>query len=145
MKKKKDKKTSEAIFKFLLFAIMMLPILIPFLAAFKSQEQTTTLTTMSPTIKLSYFDIEGAAEPTRLALILTGTAFEDDRVSFEQWGALKPTTPYGSLPIMTVDGVLHTESAAMLRWVGATFSKNGKSLNPSDKLFEVEETVRSNV
>jgi glutathione S-transferase len=96
----------------------------------------------APTIKLTYFDIEGAAEPTRLALVLTGTAFEDDRVNFGAWGALKPTTPYGGLPVMAVDGAVHTESGAMLRWVGATFSKPDKQLYPSDKMFELEETVR---
>ena len=37
-------------------------------------------------IRLSYFDIEGAAEKVRLALVLAGVDFEDDRVVWSQWG-----------------------------------------------------------
>eukprot|EP00529_Nitzschia_sp_RCC80_P039198 CAMPEP_0113493720 /NCGR_PEP_ID=MMETSP0014_2-20120614/28737_1 /TAXON_ID=2857 /ORGANISM="Nitzschia sp." /LENGTH=56 /DNA_ID=CAMNT_0000387591 /DNA_START=118 /DNA_END=285 /DNA_ORIENTATION=+ /assembly_acc=CAM_ASM_000159 len=48
-------------------------------------------------IKLTYFDIEGAGEPVRLALVMSGAEFEDDRIKFPDWGALKPKTPYGQL------------------------------------------------
>lgn len=90
-------------------------------------------------IKLTYFDIEGAAEPVRLALVLAGKEFEDHRVKFPEWKELKPKTPYGQLPIMTIDdGPMKTQSAAMLRWVGATFSE---TLYPREKLFEIEEAL----
>jgi len=90
-------------------------------------------------IKLTYFDIEGAAEPVRLALVLAGKEFEDDRVKFPEWKELKPKTPYGQLPLMTIDdGPTRTQSGAMLRWVGATFSE---TLYPRDKIFEVEEAL----
>jgi glutathione S-transferase len=97
---------------------------------------------MAPKIKLTYFDMEGAAECIRLALVLTGTEFEDERIQGSQWKDMKPKTPYGGLPIMTVDdGPMRTESKAMLRWVGATFSNEELSLYPSEKLYEVEEAV----
>jgi len=48
-----------------------------------------------PKIKLTYFDIEGVAEPIRLALVLSGIPFEDHRIKFDEWPAMKPTTPYG--------------------------------------------------
>lgn len=35
------------------------------------------------TIKLTYFDIDGAAEQVRMALHLNGVAFEDVRVAFD--------------------------------------------------------------
>jgi glutathione S-transferase len=90
-------------------------------------------------IKLTYFDIEGAAEPTRLALTLAGKEFEDDRVKFPEWKDLKPKTPYGQLPIMTIDdGPMKTQSMAMLRWAGATFSE---TLYPRDNMFEIEEAI----
>jgi glutathione S-transferase len=97
-----------------------------------------SVSTMSPSVKLTYFDIEGAAEPIRLALVLSGTPFEDERVAFQDWAALKPTTPYGQLPLLTVDGKLYTQSKAMLRWVGSSCSK---TLYPADKLLEVEEAI----
>uniref|UniRef100_A0A7S1IXQ5 Glutathione transferase n=1 Tax=Eutreptiella gymnastica TaxID=73025 RepID=A0A7S1IXQ5_9EUGL len=93
---------------------------------------------MIPNIKLTYFDIEGAAEKVRLALVLSGTPFEDDRLSFQDWGARKPETPYGQLPVMTVDGEEMAQSPAMLRWVGRTCGDG--SLYPTDPQaqFEVE-------
>lgn len=79
-----------------------------------------------PQITLTYFNIEAAAEKVRLALVMTGTEFEDKRINFDEWGALKPTTPYGQLPLMTVtsaDGTTKTfaQSVAMMRWVARKF------------------------
>ena len=99
-------------------------------------------TSDSKKIKLTYFDIEGAAEPVRLALVLSGTEFEDDRVKFPDWAALKPKTPNGQLPIMQIgdDPQMRTQSSAMLRMVGAEYSPDG-SLYPRDKLYDVEEVL----
>jgi glutathione S-transferase len=96
---------------------------------------------MSDTIKLTYFDIEGVAEAVRLALLISGTPFDDVRVQFQDWPAMKPTTPNGQLPIMTIggdDANVKTQSKAMLRWVGMTKSN---TLYPTDKVFEIEEVI----
>jgi len=94
---------------------------------------------MTPKIKLTYFNIEGAAEPVRLALVLSGTEYEDDRVAFADWKELKPKVPHGQLPVMMIDNSpIKTQSGAMLRWVGAHLSS---SLYPSDKIFDVEEAI----
>ena len=37
----------------------------------------------TPDITLTYFDLEAAAEKVRLALVMTGTEFEDKRISFQ--------------------------------------------------------------
>eukprot|EP00933_Yihiella_yeosuensis_P048276 TRINITY_DN4438_c1_g2_i1.p1 TRINITY_DN4438_c1_g2~~TRINITY_DN4438_c1_g2_i1.p1 ORF type:complete len:228 (-),score=58.01 TRINITY_DN4438_c1_g2_i1:142-825(-) len=102
---------------------------------------------MAPKITLTYFNIEAAAEKARLALVMTGTEFEDKRVSFEEWGALKPTTPYGQLPIMEVtndDGSkqVFAQSVAMMRWAAAKFDPE-RTLYPADpdKMLEVEEMI----
>ena len=53
---------------------------------------------MATSIKLTYFDIEGAAEKVRLALVIAGVPFEDDRIEFSKWrgpNGLKNTMPYG--------------------------------------------------
>ena len=101
---------------------------------------TTHIATTMTKIKLTYFDIEGAAEPVRLALALAGKEYEDDRVKFPDWKELKPKTPYGQLPVMTIDDdpTMKTQSSAMLRWVGKTFSD---TLYPDDKLFDIEEAI----
>eukprot|EP00178_Gracilaria_changii_P015130 TRINITY_DN423_c1_g4_i1.p4 TRINITY_DN423_c1_g4~~TRINITY_DN423_c1_g4_i1.p4 ORF type:complete len:214 (-),score=46.14 TRINITY_DN423_c1_g4_i1:3507-4148(-) len=94
-----------------------------------------------PTMKLTYFDLRGRAEPIRLAFVISGTDFEDDRFSFESWKDIKPTTPYGSVPTLSIDGEVMAQSNALLRYVG----KLG-DLYPSDaldalKVDEVTDTV----
>ena len=44
-----------------------------------------------PSYKLIYFNLRGKGETTRLAFTLAGIPFEDFRVSFEDWPALKPS------------------------------------------------------
>jgi glutathione S-transferase len=90
-------------------------------------------------IKLTYFDIAGKAEPIRLALLLSKVPFEDERVNVADWAALKPKMPYGQLPTMTIDGgEPMAQSKALLRHVGATYSE---TLYPRDKLFKIEEAL----
>lgn len=69
-------------------------------------------------LKLTYFDTTGRAEPIRLALAVGGIAFEDERLSGDQFGALKPKIPVGQVPVLTVDGVVYSQSAAILRYAG---------------------------
>ena len=54
--------------------------------------------------KLTYFNGRGRAELIRLILAQAGIQYEDNRISKEEWGELKPTTPFGGLPILEVDG-----------------------------------------
>ena len=39
--------------------------------------------------KLTYFNLSGRAELTRLIFAKSGTAFEDDRIEFAEWPARK--------------------------------------------------------
>jgi len=90
-------------------------------------------------IKLTYFNIEGAAEPLRLALKVSGTDFEDDRIAFKDWKELKTKMPYGQLPVMVIDGGrTMTQSMAMLRYIGSKYST---TLYPSEKMYEIEEAM----
>lgn len=68
-----------------------------------------------PKLKLTYFNIEGAAERVRLALVLAGLPFEDERIQFPQWVEMKKTSKYGQLPLLTVnDGAAIPQSLAMM-------------------------------
>lgn len=53
---------------------------------------------------LTYFDLPGRAEATRIALAVGGVEFEDKRVSFEEYVALRsqPNTKFPFLPILEV-------------------------------------------
>lgn len=54
---------------------------------------------------LTYFDLaRSRGEECRLALFLAGVDFEDRRIPSKEWAALKPTTPFGSLPVFELPG-----------------------------------------
>jgi glutathione S-transferase len=82
--------------------------------------------------KLTYFDAPASrGEECRLALHLAGVDFEDVRVKGADWPALKPTTPYGGMPIYELPGRPRLAHAnAILGLIGREHG-----LHPSD-LFE---------
>jgi glutathione S-transferase len=84
-----------------------------------------------PTLRLTYFDGPGRAEPVRLVLTLAGVPFEDHRLKFPDFMAQKAAGafPLGSLPVREVDGAPIVQTAAMLRYA-ARLADTG--LYPSD-------------
>jgi len=71
-------------------------------------------------MKLMYFGgFRGRAEPIRLALHGGNVAFTDERFPQSEWPTIKPTTPRGAVPTLTLDdGTVLTESLALLRYAG---------------------------
>jgi glutathione S-transferase len=56
--------------------------------------------------RLIYFDAPvSRGEECRLALHLAGIDFEDVRIARGDWQALKPETPFGSLPVLELPGL----------------------------------------
>jgi prostaglandin-H2 D-isomerase / glutathione transferase len=80
--------------------------------------------------RLTYFDMAASrGEECRLALFIAGVDFEDNRLSHSAWSALKPTVPFGSLPILEVPGKpALSQSVAILNYVGRSHG-----LLPSDE------------
>lgn len=69
--------------------------------------------------KLIYFGIPGRGEAVRLALAIGGVDFEDARVPFQAWGKVKPTTPWGTVPVLELaDGSQLAQARSILRFVG---------------------------
>lgn len=68
--------------------------------------------------KLTYFDFGGRAEPIRISFHAAGVEFEDNRLSFAEFGAMRATTRFNSVPVLEIDGAAVTQSNAMLRYVG---------------------------
>ena len=74
---------------------------------------------MPQSIKITYFDMHGGrAEPARIALSMAGIAFTDERIKGPDWPALKPSMPFGALPVLEVDGQRISQSNAINRYVG---------------------------
>lgn len=81
--------------------------------------------------RLTYFDGPGRAEPIRVAFSLAGIPFEDRRVTFPEFVAMKQRgeLPLGSLPVLEIDGRPMVQTAAILRYVACL---GGGTLYPSD-------------
>lgn len=89
-------------------------------------------------IVLTYFPIMGAAEKVRLALWLGEIDFEDVRVPQAEWAALKGQTPFGQLPVMSIDGGPYiAQSNAMLQYIGTLATK----LCPAHQFLKVQEAI----
>ena len=81
--------------------------------------------------KLIYFGIPGRGEAARLALAIGGVQFVDQRVPFPAWGKFKPTTPWGTLPVLELaDGSQLAQARSVLRFIGKS-----TGLYPSDPLL----------
>lgn len=80
-------------------------------------------------LTLTYFDSPTSrGEECRLALFVAGVDFVDNRIAREAWPARKPTTPFGTLPVLEAAGKpAVSQSNAILGWVGRRFG-----LLPSD-------------
>lgn len=68
--------------------------------------------------KLTYFDTGGRAEPVRIAFHSADIDFEDVRISFPDFMAMRDSLRFNCLPILEIDGEVVTQSNAMCRYVG---------------------------
>ena len=70
---------------------------------------------------ITYFDIRGRAEPVRLILEDQDQPYEDRQVLPEEWSELKPTTPFGALPLFSANGLRLSQSHAIYRHLARTY------------------------
>jgi len=69
--------------------------------------------------KLHYFDINGGrGEAIRIAFHAAGIALDDHRISFQEFGEMRQSTPFNSVPVLEIDGRPVTQSNSILRYVG---------------------------
>ncbi|GMS94813.1 hypothetical protein PENTCL1PPCAC_16988, partial [Pristionchus entomophagus] len=80
-----------------------------------------------PSYKLTYFNTSGRGDPIRILFALADVPFEDVRVAIKDWPALKLTTPLGTLPVLSVDGVEFGQTQAILRYLAREFGFAGPS------------------
>ncbi|VDL82880.1 unnamed protein product [Nippostrongylus brasiliensis] len=76
--------------------------------------------------KLTYFNGRGLGEGARQLFALADQQFEDVRVTHETFPALKPTLPFGQLPLLEFDGHQIAQSNAINRYLAKTFGFAGK-------------------
>ena len=72
-----------------------------------------------PRLVLTYFDLDQSrGEPARLAMHIAGVEFEDRRIPWKDWPAVRDSMPFKSMPILEVDGRLIAQSNTINRYVG---------------------------
>lgn len=83
-----------------------------------------------PSYKVTYFDIDGGrGEVTRIALHASGVAYEDNRLSFPEFGEARTSMRFNAVPTLEIDGEEISQSDAMTRYVGRL-----AGLYPSDPM-----------
>merc|ERR1712051_345029 len=92
-------------------------------------------------IKLTYFNGKGRGETARLVLAYAGKDYEDRRVSFEDMPSLKPSLPFGQLPVLEVDGVNICQSMAISRYLANEFGLAGNSSLVKAQIDEVVDVI----
>ncbi|KAM4707912.1 hematopoietic prostaglandin D synthase-like [Discoglossus pictus] len=80
-----------------------------------------------PSYKLTYFNLEGKGEIIRYLFAYLNVKYEDKRIEFADWPAIKPTIPYGKVPILEIDGVHYNQSLAIARYLAKKAGLAGKS------------------
>ena len=105
---------------------------------------------MAPKVKITYFNLRGRAEPSRLLLAYGGIKYEDCRVTpaFQdptEWQALKPKTPYGSLPLLEWDGTCIAQSMAVARFIAREVGLAGKCNMESAQIDEIIDAINDMV
>ena len=100
-------------------------------AAYALWRSRSTLKQQLAGATLHFFPLSGRAEATRLALTIGGIPFEDRRFQFAEWGKLKPTTQWATVPVLELrDGTRIGQARSILRLVG-----KATGLYPSEPLL----------
>jgi len=82
---------------------------------------------MPAKIKFTYFDGRGRGEVSRLVLAAAGQPFEDVRIAFEDWPALKPKARGNVLPVLEYNGKEFGQSQSVARFLASEFGMMGKN------------------
>jgi len=98
--------------------------------------------TMSHTFKLSYFPGRGRAEVTRLLFAAADIKYEDHRIPSDQWPTVKPTTPWGQMPFLEIDGKsVIAQSGAVARYVARVAGLAGSNPLESAQIESIHDAT----
>jgi len=82
---------------------------------------------MGKKIKFTYFAGMGRGELSRLILAHGGAEYEDHRITFSEWPALKPKMPINVVPVLEYDGEVISQSKTIARFLAKEFGIAGKT------------------
>merc|ERR1712121_573910 len=106
-----------------------------------------------PNVKLTYFDLRARGGPVRLLLAFGGIKNEDERIPppwdpKSTWGSVKPTTPFGQLPVLEWDGEVLCQSMACARFarqVGLAGKTNMEMAQVDEVVDVIQDLINAGV
>merc|ERR1711976_625509 len=109
-----------------------------------NQEESSII---MPNVKLTYFNLRARGEPCRLLLAYGGIKYEDNRIAppwdpTSTWSSLKPTTPFGQLPVLNWDEVEICQSMAAARFIAREVGLAGNSSLEQAQVDEVIDVIQ---
>ncbi|XP_060066185.1 glutathione S-transferase-like [Ylistrum balloti] len=100
-----------------------------------------------PKYTLTYFNLRARGEVARLLFVYAGKDFVDERIEQKDWPKLKPKTPGGTLPYLTIDDKTFGQSLAIVRYLASEFGLFGKTkleqLAADEMLEDVEDMMKT--
>ncbi|KAK3796708.1 hypothetical protein RRG08_037473 [Elysia crispata] len=91
------------------------------------------------TIKLHYFPLRCRAEVARLVLHAAKRDFVDNEIQFADWPALKPKTPFGSLPYMEVGDEAFGQGQAIASYLAREVGLYGSTNMDALKIEQLQQ------
>ncbi|CAG4982226.1 unnamed protein product [Colias eurytheme] len=91
-----------------------------------------------PKVVVRYFEGKALGEHIRTLLAYGNQEFEDIRIPFDQWPAHKPSTPFGAMPVLEIDGKQYAQSLAIGRYLGRKYGLVG---DDAEQDFEIDQNV----
>lgn len=97
-----------------------------------------------PTYKLIYFNLEARGEWLRWIFVQAGVPYEDHRVPYrgQEWPVIKPTTPFGQLPILEVAGKQITGSVPIARYLAEEHGLAGDNTLENAQLASINDVLQ---
>lgn len=92
-----------------------------------------------PTYKLSYFSVEAKAELIRFIFAQAEQHYEDIRIPNEDWAAMKPTTPFGQMPILDVDREILAGGGPIARYLAEKHGLAGSNDIENTKIAGIKD------
>ena len=94
-----------------------------------------------PTYKLYYFPGRGRAELIRWIFAQADVPYEDKRIAGEEWAKFKPDTPYGSMPVVEIDGKRYAGSGPLARYLAEQFGLGGSNAIENLEIASISDVV----
>jgi glutathione S-transferase len=90
--------------------------------------------------KLTYFNVRARAEVVRLILEETATPYREHRIREDEWPRLKPSMPFGQVPVYEEGGLCIPQSHAIYRYLARKHGLYGNDEAERVRCDIVEET-----